>query len=140
MKYPQPQRPGESKARPEIHRQNCRTDALHAEAADKHRALQAHNALHIVQAQSLSHNHALLEAHAPPQQEHKQRCNGHKAQAAELNQAQQDPLAEAAPLGIGIKGGESRHTGGRSCRKEGRKERAALSRAGSNGQRQQHCS
>ena len=137
MKNAQPQALSQPKPGKKMDRQNQRPQPLYTEASQKHRLLQPHHPVHIVKAQGLGHEHPLLEADAPAQQENKQCRHGHKPQAADFNQAQQHPLAKAGPLGPGIEGGQARYTGGRGGRKQGRQKWAALPIPGGDGPGQQ---
>ena len=137
MEHAKPQGLPKTEARREIGRQNGCPQGFYGQAPEDHRPLEPDHPLHIVEAQGLGHDHTLLQADAPAQQEHKQSRHGHEAQAPHLDEAQQHTLAEAGPLGIGIKGGQSRNAGGRGSRKQRPEEVAALAVPGGNRQSQQ---
>ena len=112
-------------------------DGLHADAANEHHPLEPDHAVHLVQRQGLGHNHSLTKPHLPPKQKDHQRGGGHEAQAANLNQAEQYHLAEAAPLGIAVEGGKPGDTGGGGGGKQGVQKGAGLPVSGCGGKHQQ---
>ena len=66
--------------------------------ASQHRPLlQPHHAGHIADAESLGHHHSMPQAQFSFQQENHGAGNGHKAQTADFNQAQNHNLTKAAP-------------------------------------------
>ena len=140
MEYSQPQRLGKAKAGGKVQGKDGRSDPLHRQAAENHGFLKPHHPLHIVEAQGLGHDHPLLQADALAEQEDEKGGHGHKAQTADLDEAQQHPLAEAAPLGIGVKGGQAGYTGGGGGGKQGTQQIAALPGPGRNRQGQQNGS
>ena len=113
MEHAPAQRLAEAVLRPEPQGKDQCPQGLHAQAADQNGALKLYHAVHIVERHGLGHDHALLQSHLPAQQKNHQGGGGHKAQAADLDQGQQDNLAETAPLAPGIEGRQTRDTGGR---------------------------
>ena len=77
-----------------------------------HLPQQLHHTPDIRQAEGLLQDHPLLEAQLGVEHQKKQRKNRHEAQAAHLDQQQQDHLAEAGPLGEGIHQGQACDAGG----------------------------
>ena len=73
-----------------------------------------------------------------PEQEHHQRRGGHETETADLDQADDHRLAEAAPLGPGVVKHQSRYAGCGSRGEQRRPEAAAYSVAGGHGQHQQN--
>ena len=126
----------ESIFRPEAQQQDQRTHSFHCKAAQKHGLLQIHNSVHITDTERLGHHKPLLQADPSAEKEHKQGRRGHKAQTANFDQAEDHRLTESAPLGPGIIEGQTGHTGGRSCRKQGRTEAAGDAAPGSRGKTQ----
>ena len=124
----------EAKFRQEPKKQNRCSDALDGKAAFQHGFLEVHNAVHIADTEGLGHNKPLLEADALSQQKHQHGSGGHEAQTADLNQADNDRLSEAAPLGPGIIQHQACNAGGRGGCEQGRAEAAGNTAAGGNGQ------
>ena len=128
---------GKAIFRPKTGKQQQGAHRLYPKGTEYHDLLQPHNALHIVNTHSLSHHHSLLQAHFTAKQEDDNSRRRHKSQAANLDHQQDHRLAKAAPPAPGIKQNKAGNTGGRSGRKQCRKEAAGLSAAGRNRQCQQ---
>ena len=73
-----------------------------------------------------------------PQEEHKNRCGGHKAQTADLNQTEDDNLTKSAPLGPGIAEHQAGDAGGGGSREQRGAKSAGNAAAGRGGQGQKH--
>ena len=115
--------------RPEPQRENQRTGCLKSQASKNHHALKPHHTVHLIEGQCLRYQHPLPQAHLPTEQKNHQGCRRHEAQAAQLYQTQQHPLAKAAPLGPGVKGSKAGNAGGRGSSEQRRQKLARLTGA-----------
>ena len=109
-------------------RQNHRAGGLGKHGSIKDMPSHAHDAGYIAHIERLGHNQALAQADGAPQQEGKNRCQSHEAQAAALDQKQDYTLAEAAPVRIGIHQHQAGHAGGRGGGKQAGEKRGRLPR------------
>ena len=115
-----PQRPVKGNQEAEANGENQRAGAFNNRRTHQHVGHQLDNAAELIHAQALRHEHPLLDADFPVGQQEEHRSDGHKAQAAHLNEQQNHHLSKTAPVGIGIKKRQSRHAGGRGGGKDRR--------------------
>ena len=117
--------------------QQRRAGALHQQRAQEDEADKGHDAAQLVVADAVHHHLPLPQAQPPAQQQGEEGGDGHKAQAADLDEGDNDQLAEGGPVGARVPHHQARHAGGGGSGKEGVAEgRAAGSPAG-DGQHQQ---
>ena len=115
MEHAASQRRPEREPAQEARRQQNRAASLDRQRAENDVAHQPHHAAHGVHTERLRQHHPLFEADAAAQNDVKDCGDGHKAKAADLDQQQNDPLAENAPVQAGLHHRKPRHTccGGR---------------------------
>ena len=71
---------------------------LDGERAKQHAPCQAHDAAAVRQIEARAHHHALVQRKCAPQHERGDGGHGHKAQSADLDEQQDDALAEHRPV------------------------------------------
>ena len=116
MKDSPPQRPVKGNQEAEANGENQCAGTFNDGRTHQHVGHQLDNAAELIYAQTLRHKQPLLEADFPVDRQKEQRSNGHKPQAAHLNEQQDHHLSKAAPVGISVKDRQTCHTGGRGGR------------------------
>ena len=119
--------------------QQHRSQALHQQCTEKDPLNEGDDAAELVVTDALHHHLPLPQAQPPPQQQHKQRGNGHKAQAAHLDHGNDYDLAKHTPVGTGILYHQAGNAGSRGSRKQGVSKGSTSGNLGGKRQHQQKC-
>ena len=139
MEHPVPQRAAKAKLRQEAEKQDERARALDRGRAAQDIADEAHKTAVAVGAERLRDHHALPQADLTPQGEEEQTGDGHKAEAADLDQDQDHGLPEHGPVRAGIDADEARHAGSGGRRKKACQKVRRPAAPGRGGQAQKAC-
>ena len=136
MKYTPPQRPAEGHPETKPDGQQHRTGSLHNQCPEQNLFDHGDNITQILYAKALGHDQPLFQANPALHQHEKQGQNGHKAQTANLNQAEHHNMAKGGPVGACIHQRQPGDAGAGGGRKQCRQKRCCLPAFGCNGQSQ----
>ena len=107
--------------------QQNRSRPFDDERAEQHAPCQTDNAAAVRQIKPRAHHHALVQRDRSPQDKRRNSRDGHKAESADLNQQQDDALAEYRPVHCRADRDESGNTARRGCCKQRVEKRRYLS-------------
>ena len=136
MEHAVPQRSSKPKLRQKAEEQNERAHAFNCGCAPQDIAHEAHDTAVAVAAEGLRQNHALPQADLTAEGKEKQTRDGHKAEAADLNEQQNDDLTEHGPVRPGVDADEARHAGRRGRGEQARQKRRGFAGTRRGGQAQ----
>ena len=131
-----PQSLSEAELRQEAEKQNERPRPLDCGCAAQDIAHKAHDAAVAVAAEGLCQHHALPQADLAAEREEKQTRDGHKAETADLNEQENDDLAEHSPVRPSVDADEARHAGRGGRGEQARQKRRGFAGARCGGQAQ----
>ena len=112
MPHPVINPPPQAKNRDKADGQQRRAHPLRQQGAQKDAADEGDKAAQLVVADALHHHLPLPQAQPPPEQQQEQGGDGHEAQAAHLDQGDNDHLSEGGPVGTRILLHQAGHAGG----------------------------
>ena len=126
MEHAVPQRSSKPKLRQKAEEQNERAHAFNRGCAPQDIAHEAHDTAVAVAAEGLRQNHALPQADLTTEGKEKQTRDGHKAEAADLNEQQNDGLTEHGPVRPGVDADEACDAGRGGRSEQARQKRRCL--------------